>query len=284
MPNIVLPSNAANGDIFPVSGSRRLQFQGGVWKIYVNAPEPTSNQAYPFKPPLVSDTPPALPNNNPFWINTVENALYFEKVVGTTYTWEKSYVLPSLLPVYSEDAPAFPCTNPFWIKTSTGALYFQRTVGEITSWVLTDTPQTIVVTSDTAPALPNATPFWFQGTTGVLYYQKTISGTTTWQATNAVDRIDFKVTTTTGAGDASSAQVFKIDNSAATTKTINITNLPAGRAMMIAIKIAGAVGTIAYTNTIAWDGGSVPAMGTTFTTLALFWDGTALTGNVGQKA
>lgn len=102
--------------------------------------------------------------------------------------------------------------------------------------------------------------------------------------TNSVkDKYDLAVTTTTGTANANTCQVFKIDNTTATTKTVNITNLPANRAMTIIIKVAGSTGTIAYTNTVSWDGGTQPTLGTAFSVIALLWDGSALTGSISQK-
>lgn len=90
------------------------------------------------------------------------------------------------------------------------------------------------------------------------------------------DRYDLNTISTTATLDASLANAFTVDLS--TTRTLTISNLPAGRTMAIPIKFFGNVGTVAWTNTIHWLGGSAPTFGATATLVVLHWDGTTLVG------
>ena len=182
-------------------------------------------------------------------------------------------------------APALPNSSPFFQNTTTNVFYYQKSIAGVVSWVpVTElSASNVLVAQASAPALPSSTPFWNDTATGVIYYQKTIGATTTWQALSRFDTYSLRVVSSSGTLDASVTQVIVVDNSAATTKTINVTNAPAGRAAAFVIKINGNVGTLSFTNTVGWDGGSQPSLGATFTVITLFWDGTAFTGCAGHK-
>lgn len=231
--------------------------------------------------------------------NPAENQLFevstarsFKRVGGAWVLFrnnppeEGEVVQPSVKPIVSATTPALPNTNPFWDNTADGKLYFQQSVDGVMQWsAASETDVTaVVVSQSSAPTLPNSVPFWHDSDTGIIHYQKTIGGNTTWQALNSLERYDLNVVSSTGAIDASATQVIKIDNSTATTKTVNITNAPVGRAMTFVIKITGKAGTVNYANTVVWSGGSAPVLGNTYTLVALFWDGTAFTGGVTQTA
>lgn len=96
------------------------------------------------------------------------------------------------------------------------------------------------------------------------------------------DRYDTKVMTTTGAMDLNVAQVYKIDNTTAGTKTVTIANAPAGRALNLIVKIAGKVGTVQWpAGSITWDASKAPELGAASTIVVLFWDGSEFNGSQG---
>lgn len=183
-------------------------------------------------------------------------------------------------------APALPHSSPFFQNTTTNVLFYQKSVSGTVSWapVTEISKQSVLVSQASAPTLPSETSFWNDSATGIIHYQKTIGSTTTWQALSRFDTYSLRVDTSTGAIDANTTQVIKIDNSTATTKTINVSNAPAGRAATFVIKIIGNAGTLSFTNTIGWDSGAQPSLGATFTVITLFWDGSAFTGCAGHKA
>lgn len=91
-----------------------------------------------------------------------------------------------------------------------------------------------------------------------------------------LDRYDLRVMSATGALDAAVSNVFTVDGT--TSKTITISNLPAGRAMTVVVKFIGKGGSMTWPTPMAWSNGTQPALGTTRTILTFFWDGTDLTG------
>lgn len=283
---ILFDQNATEGTILQVSTNRKFVRKNGAWVLQTNA-APSVEGAYPFLPPILSETTPALPNSNPFWQKTSTGKLYFQKKNGSTTTWAPVFEqVNETLIVASDTAPTFPCAVPFWQNTVDGSIYFQDASNFPTVWsaFFNLTPDRQIISQSTAPEFPCSAAFWHQDTTDILYFQQTVGDVSAWEIASKVDKYDLKVNTTTGAADLSSAQVFKVDNTTAGTKTVTVSNAPVGRAMTIVIKIKGAVGTIAYGNTVLWDGGSQPALGTAFTLITLFWDGTEFTGSAGQKA
>ena len=183
-------------------------------------------------------------------------------------------------------APTLPNVSPFWQNTTTDQLFYQKSVGGVVSWanVVEIEKASILVTQATAPILPTDTPFWVDSGTGVIYYQKDMSGTTTWQPLSRFDYYSLRIDSTTGTLNANQTQVIKVDNSTAATKTINITNAPTGRAAAFIVKVTGNAGTLSFSNTIGWDAGAVPVLGSVFTVISLFWDGAAFTGCASQRA
>ena len=283
---ISFDQSAVEGTILTVSSNRKFVRKNGTWVLHTNAPVSTVG-SYPFLPPIYADATPSLPNSNPFWQKTSTGVLHFQKKEGSNTVWAPVFdQVDQTLVVSSDVAPSFPCVEPFWHNTVDGTVYFQDTTGFPTTWApfYSLTVDRQVVSQSTAPEFPCAAAFWHQTTTDILYFQKTVGADTTWVIASKVDKYDLKVTTTTGAADVNASQVFKIDNTTASAKTVTVTNAPAGRAMTIVVKIKGATGTIAYGNTVVWDGGAQPALGTTFTLITLFWDGTEFTGSAGQKA
>lgn len=92
------------------------------------------------------------------------------------------------------------------------------------------------------------------------------------------DRYDLNTVTSTATLDASVANAFNVDLSV--TRNLSITNLPAGRTMAIPIKFFGNAGSVTWTNTIHWLGGSAPVFGAAATLIVLHWDGSSLIGLV----
>ena len=183
-------------------------------------------------------------------------------------------------------APALPHSSPFFQNTTTNVLYYQKSVSGTVSWkpVAEISMQSVMVSQSSAPTLPSETPFWNDSDTGIIHYQKTVGYTTTWHPLSLFDTYSLRVDTSSGVIDANIAQVVRIDNSTATTKTINVSNAPTGRAMTFVIKIIGNAGSLSFTNTIGWDGGAQPSLGATFSVITLFWDGYTFTGSAGHRA
>ncbi len=92
------------------------------------------------------------------------------------------------------------------------------------------------------------------------------------------NKYNLAIETSTGVLDLSSAQVFRIDNSATTAKTISFTNAPADRAMTVVVRIIGSKGVITWPADITWNDNLPPVLGTTLTTVCLLWDGLSWSG------
>jgi hypothetical protein len=99
----------------------------------------------------------------------------------------------------------------------------------------------------------------------------------------AFDKYDLKVQSSTGALDMSKQQVFTIDNSAATAKTLSFTGAPAGRAATFIVVILGKAGAVTWPDatTLAWNADTPPDLGTNRTVVVLLWDGATFTGMQG---
>lgn len=102
------------------------------------------------------------------------------------------------------------------------------------------------------------------------YYVRSAS---TWQRLN---RYDLAIAASTATLDASVQQVFTVDLSVA--RTLNITNLPAGRAMAIVVIFSGNAGSVTWSNTINWTDATAPTYSTNRTVVTLLWDGSSLIG------
>jgi len=107
-------------------------------------------------------------------------------------------------------------------------------------------------------------------TTAGAYYVRSANA---WKR---FDRYDLNVTATTTTLDVNISQVFTVDLSA--TRTLTLSNLPAGRAIPIVIIFAGNGGTVSWTNTINWTDSTAPTYSTNKTVVTLLWDGSGLTG------
>lgn len=100
----------------------------------------------------------------------------------------------------------------------------------------------------------------------------------------AFDKYDLKVAASAnGALAMDKQQVFTIDNTAATAKTLTFNGAPAGRAATYVVVIAGKAGAITWpaNNVLAWNADTPPDLGATRTVVVLLWDGATFTGMQG---
>lgn len=89
-----------------------------------------------------------------------------------------------------------------------------------------------------------------------------------------LNRYDLAYTTTTGAGNLNDFQVFKIDNSTNTVKTVSFTNAPASRAMTIVLEITGSVGTVNLPAGIVYAQNVDSTLSSVKTMIIIYWNGT----------
>jgi hypothetical protein len=129
--------NPAQGQLDTLSNGRVFQFNGGKWDLFTNTlPQNVSPSISVIpNPPIVSDTAPALPNANPFWFKSTENALYLQKTVNGVTSWVRAVEAAAMSPLESETAPALPNANPFWFKPSTSILHYQYNDGNSIQWL-----------------------------------------------------------------------------------------------------------------------------------------------------
>lgn len=202
------------------------------------------------------------------------------------WSWKEIGEDPPAFPPVAENPPALPNTNPFWQKTSTGQLYFQKKDSEgVASWELVgeDLPF-FPLLSETAPALPNANPFWQKTSTGQLFFQYASGyGDTGWWPIQNQHRYDLTVSETTSVLNLGTNQVFKVNNTTASVKSLVVQNAPVNRSMTVPVVIMGKVGTVNFPAGVNWDQGKVPTLSDTKTTLIFFWDGSTLTGSKGHS-
>lgn len=195
--------------------------------------------------------------------------------------------VPALPPIRSETAPPLPEKNPFWQIPSTGQLFFQhKDDQDVTTWeeIGEEKPPVRPLVSETEPDLPNDNPFWQIPSTGKLYFQhEDGEGGAVWKPVQDTDRYDLSVMVTTSVLDFAANQVFKVDNTTSSVKSLVVQNAPAGRAMTVPVIITGKAGTVNFPAGVNWDQGKVPTLSDTKTTIVFFWDGTALTGSKGHS-
>jgi len=91
-----------------------------------------------------------------------------------------------------------------------------------------------------------------------------------------LDRYDLAFQTTTGAGNLNVAQVFKIDNSTSSVKTVSFTNAPATRAMTVVLEITGSVGTVNLPAGVVYAQNVDSTLSTVKTMFIMFWNGTEM--------
>jgi len=140
------------------------------------------------------------------------------------------------------------------------------------------------IRSEEAPALSVQNPFWQKTSTGELFYKYQDENLVwSWQPIQNQHRYDLTVSVTTSVLDFGTNQVFKVDNTTASVKSLVVQNAPANRSMTVPVVIMGKVGTVNFPAGVNWDQGKVPTLSDTKTTLIFFWDGTALTGSKGHS-
>lgn len=194
--------------------------------------------------------------------------------------------VPAIPPIRSEEPPALSVQNPFWQKTSTGELFYKyQDENLVWSWKeIGEDPPAFPLLSEEPPALPNANPFWQKSSTGQLFFQYANGGgDTAWWPVQNQNRYDLTVSVTTSVLDFGTNQVFKVDNTTASVKSLVVQNAPANRSMTVPVIIMGKVGTVNFPAGVNWDQGKVPTLSNTKTTLIFFWDGSTLTGSKGHS-
>lgn len=140
------------------------------------------------------------------------------------------------------------------------------------------------IRSEEAPALSVQNPFWQKTSTGELFYKYADGfGDTAWRPIQNQDRYDLTVSVTTSVLDFGINQVFKVDNTTASVKSLVVQNAPVNRSMTAPVVIMGKIGTVNFPAGVNWDQGKVPTLSDTKTTLIFFWDGAALTGSKGHS-
>lgn len=110
-----------------------------------------------------------------------------------------------------------------------------------------------------------------------LYMRKGSAGS--WVKFNRYDLA--KVVSADGTIDCSLYNAAEIDGTKSL--TINLTNLPANRVMTIPLTVVGKGGNLAWPAALKWSNSEAPTLGTSYTNVVLYWDGTRLTGSVGQS-
>lgn len=83
---------------------------------------------------------------------------------------------------------------------------------------------------------------------------------------------DYKPVQTTGLIDLSLGYLFLVSRTE--NRTISFSNVTPGVAAVVVVHIVGTTGVISWPATINWSGGTVPATGAAWTTVALLFDGT----------
>lgn len=99
--------------------------------------------------------------------------------------------------------------------------------------------------------------------------------------TGSLKRYDLDTISTTATVDASQGNLFTVDGTSP--RTLTITNLPAGRGLILSIRYTGSA-ALTVTNTVNWHDGIPPELGLQWTLIVFLWDGSELTGMVGSFA
>lgn len=110
-----------------------------------------------------------------------------------------------------------------------------------------------------------------------LYMRKGSTGA--WVKFNRYDLA--KVVSTDGSVDCALYNGAEIDGTK--TQTIALNNLPAGRIMTVVITVVGKGGNLTWPAALKWSNAEAPTLGTSYTNVVVYWDGSRLTGSVGQS-
>ncbi|EID3015200.1 prophage tail fiber N-terminal domain-containing protein [Salmonella enterica] len=87
---------------------------------------------------------------------------------------------------------------------------------------------------------------------------------------------DVGVSASTGEVDALTHQLFTLDGTQ--DNVVTFTNLPAGRAAVLALVFKGQGGTITWPDNLTWSQNEIPKLADTRTVISILWDGETLTG------
>ncbi|EJV3808983.1 prophage tail fiber N-terminal domain-containing protein [Salmonella enterica] len=87
---------------------------------------------------------------------------------------------------------------------------------------------------------------------------------------------DVGISASAGEVDALTHQLFTLDGTQ--DNVVTFTNLPAGRASVLALVFKGAGGTITWPDNLTWSQNEIPKLAATRTVISILWDGEMLTG------
>ncbi|EFT2484872.1 tail assembly protein [Salmonella enterica] len=87
---------------------------------------------------------------------------------------------------------------------------------------------------------------------------------------------DVGISASAGEVDALTHQLFTLDGTP--DNVVTFTNLPAGRASVLALVFKGQGGTITWPDNLTWSQNEIPRLATTRTVISVLWDGETLTG------
>ncbi|EHA0048227.1 hypothetical protein JJR79_000809 [Salmonella enterica] len=87
---------------------------------------------------------------------------------------------------------------------------------------------------------------------------------------------DVGISASTGEVNSTAHQLFTLDGTQ--DNAVTFTNLPAGRASVLALVFKGQGGTITWPDNLTWSQNEIPKLATTRTVISILWDGETLTG------
>ncbi|ENN1043905.1 prophage tail fiber N-terminal domain-containing protein [Salmonella enterica] len=87
---------------------------------------------------------------------------------------------------------------------------------------------------------------------------------------------DVGISASAGEVDALTHQLFTLDGTQ--DNVVTFTNLPAGRASVLALVFKGSGGEITWPDNLTWSQNEIPKLSTTRTVVSILWDGETLTG------
>lgn len=169
----------------------------------------------------------------------------------------------------------------FWQNYNDNRLYY-RNQGEGYFWSPIVTLNDVIETAAVPPTDFQNHPFWMDAN-GVLHASM-VSNYGQYAPVNDAHSHSFKIAVATSELNFASGQFFNLDNTSSGSKAVTFAGLPTARAVILYLKIKGNADTVSYPNTVTWSDGSAPVLGSVFTIIEFFWDGTDLTGKVRQSA
>lgn len=81
------PVSPTEGQIVTPSSGRSMVFTEGRWRLHKNTIPVTAGAKNMLNPPIESETPPALPNSNPFWFKMSTQTLHYQYNDGDSSQW-----------------------------------------------------------------------------------------------------------------------------------------------------------------------------------------------------